>query len=209
MRYVELKIKTDREYSEAVQTALLEAGFDAMQIDDPMDAVDIAEHQELYKYDYINEEISQKACEAEAGADAVTITLYFPDDEEGYIYLIELYLEEGRTEDVSALLASCTQSSVLNKYARLLPAGPVFYPDEGVYNTDQEIAFSTEVKGKIYYTTDGSMPDMQSNKYNGTVAFNTSGNISRKRSVPKDSTSCEGIKNDKKSFTTTVVLTGE
>ena len=54
-----------------------------MQIDDPMDAVDITEHQDLYKYDYINEEISQKASEAEAGADGVTITLYFADDEEG------------------------------------------------------------------------------------------------------------------------------
>ena len=49
MRYIELKIKTERERAEAVQAALLEAGFDAMQIDDPMDAVDIAEHQDLYK----------------------------------------------------------------------------------------------------------------------------------------------------------------
>ena len=85
MRYIELKIKTERERAEAVQAALLEAGFDAMQIDDPMDAVDIAEHQELYKYDYINEEIVQKAGEAALGkgADELTITLYFADDEEG------------------------------------------------------------------------------------------------------------------------------
>ena len=106
MRYVELKIKTDREYSEAVQTALLEAGFDAMQIDDPMDAVDIAEHQDLYKYDYINEEISQKACEAEAGADAVTITLYFADDEEGHARLRDAEslvqaVRAGREESIS------------------------------------------------------------------------------------------------------------
>ena len=68
---------------------LLEAGFDSMQIDDPMDAVDITEHQDLYKYDYINEEISQKASEVEAGADGVTITLYFADDEEGQSRLAE------------------------------------------------------------------------------------------------------------------------
>ena len=43
-----------------MQAVLLENGFDSMQIDDPMDAVDITEHQDLYKYDYINEEITRK-----------------------------------------------------------------------------------------------------------------------------------------------------
>ena len=89
MKYTELKIETKRNLSENVQAALLEAGFDSMQIDDPMDAVDITEHQDLYKYDYINEEISQKAAEAESGDDAITITLYFADDEEGRVRLAE------------------------------------------------------------------------------------------------------------------------
>ena len=88
MKYTELIIKAPRNASETVQAALLEAGFDSMQIDDPMDAVDIAEHQDLYKYDYI-EEISQKAAEAEAGADAITVTLYFEDNEEGRTRLSE------------------------------------------------------------------------------------------------------------------------
>ena len=83
MKYTELIITAKRDEAEPVQAALLEAGFDSMQIDDPMDAVDIAEHRELYKYDYINEEIARAAEEAEAGADAITITLYFENDEEG------------------------------------------------------------------------------------------------------------------------------
>ena len=83
MKYKELIIKVKRKESEMVQAALLEHGFASMQIDDPMDAVDIAEHRELYKYDYINEEISRKAAEAEAGDGAITITLYFTDDEVG------------------------------------------------------------------------------------------------------------------------------
>ena len=89
MKYKELIIEVKRNESEAVQVVLLEAGVDSMQIDDPMDAVDITEHQDLYKYDYINEEISQKASEVEAGADGVTITLYFADDEEGQSRLAE------------------------------------------------------------------------------------------------------------------------
>lgn len=93
MRYTELTIKTERDHFEELQALLIEAGFTAMQIDDPLDAADIAAHPELYKYDYINEEIVQKAAgaqssEAEGGGeksreDRVTVTLYFNDDEEG------------------------------------------------------------------------------------------------------------------------------
>lgn len=86
MRYTELRIKTDRISSEGVQAALIEAGFDAMQIDDPLDAVDIAENPDVYKYDYLNDEIAAKAGEAasdEAGGGIINITLYFADDEEG------------------------------------------------------------------------------------------------------------------------------
>ncbi len=89
MKYTELKITTNRDKAETVQAALLDGGFDSMQIDDPMDAVDIAEHQDLYKYDYINEEIARAAEEAEAGNDTIKITLYFTDDEEGQTRLKE------------------------------------------------------------------------------------------------------------------------
>ena len=90
MKYLELTINTGRDRLEDLEAALLENGFDSMQIDDPMDAVDIAEHQDLYKYDYINEEISQKAAEAVAcQGGSVTISLYFTDDEEGQRSLAE------------------------------------------------------------------------------------------------------------------------
>jgi ribosomal protein L11 methyltransferase len=61
-----------------------------MQIDDPFDAIDIATNRELYKYDYLNEEISQIAAEATERSDGnVTITIYFGDDEEGLLKLRE------------------------------------------------------------------------------------------------------------------------
>ena len=88
MKYIELTIKTERNNIEIVQAALLEHGYDSMRIDDPLDALDIAEHQKLYKYDYINEEIAQKAGKA-ASEDDVTITLYFTDDEKGRRQLSE------------------------------------------------------------------------------------------------------------------------
>ena len=89
----------------------------------------------------------------------------YPNDEEGYVYLIEQYLKDERNEDVQAILASCTQPAVLQKYARLLPAGPVLSPSEGVFNNDQEITLETEVDGTIYYTIDGSDPTTSSLVY--------------------------------------------
>ena len=82
MRYRELKIKVERKCSEMAQAALIGAGFDSMQIDDPQDAVDIAKHPEVYKYDYINEEIAG-AAETGKACDDVVISLFFTDDEEG------------------------------------------------------------------------------------------------------------------------------
>ena len=90
VKYLELTINAGRDRLEDLEAALLENGFDSMQIDDPMDAVDITEHQDLYKYDYINEDIAQKAAEAEARAGGnVTITLYFTDDEEGQMRMAD------------------------------------------------------------------------------------------------------------------------
>lgn len=77
MRYIELKITADRGSLETVEAVLLENGCDSMQIDDPSDVQDILDHKDLYKYDYINEELSADLTRKP------TITLYFTDDEEG------------------------------------------------------------------------------------------------------------------------------
>ena len=85
MKYNELTIKTERSKLELVQAVLLKKGLGSMQIDDPLDALDITEHPELYKYDYINEEILQKADSpaSDGRATEASITLYFDDNEEG------------------------------------------------------------------------------------------------------------------------------
>ena len=90
MRYTELKIFANSDISEAVQAALIEAGFDSMQIDDAMDAKDIADNPGLYKYDYLSAEIAGAAEAAESiNIRDIVITLYFPDDEEGHARLAE------------------------------------------------------------------------------------------------------------------------
>ena len=77
MRYIEFKITVDREMLETAEAVLLEHGYDSMQIDDPSDVQDILDHKDLYKYDYINEDLSADLTRKP------TITLYFKDDEKG------------------------------------------------------------------------------------------------------------------------------
>lgn len=80
MKYKELRITVNKELLEALEAALIEGGFESMQIEDSSVARDILENPELYKYDYLNEEIRDIADRASGEA---VITLYFGNDEEG------------------------------------------------------------------------------------------------------------------------------
>lgn len=77
MRYKELKIRTSRLDLELIETLLIENGFTSMMIDDPADVRDILEHPDTYRYDYIDNSLTE-----DLGRDPV-ITLYFTDDKEG------------------------------------------------------------------------------------------------------------------------------
>ena len=83
MRYIEFKITVDREMLETSEALIIEHGYDSMQIDDPSDVQEILDHKDLYKYDYINEELSTDLTRKP------TITLYFTDDEEGLRHLAD------------------------------------------------------------------------------------------------------------------------
>ena len=78
MRYLQLTIKSKRNRLPDIKASLEAAGFDEMIISDPADYLEIEEHPEWYKYDYINEELAGRA------DDDPEITLYFSDDEEGH-----------------------------------------------------------------------------------------------------------------------------
>ena len=77
MEYIELKIKADRSHLEETEELLTDSGFSSMMIDDPDDIRDIAAHPDLYRYDYINEALTEDLDRSPV------ITLFFADDEEG------------------------------------------------------------------------------------------------------------------------------
>ncbi len=77
MKYNELKIKVNKADLEATEALLIENGFTSMQIDDPSDVLDIIEHPDTYRYDYINDALKEDMDRTPV------ITLYFEDSEEG------------------------------------------------------------------------------------------------------------------------------
>ena len=100
MKYIELKIKVNKEDLEKTEGILIENGFSSMVIDDPDDARDIMDHPDIYKYDYLNEKI------AEDLQRMPEITVYFADDEEGRAALShaeELLSEASAGPDAPAL----------------------------------------------------------------------------------------------------------
>lgn len=92
MRYIELKAEIERSKLEEVLAVLDDRGFASVQIDDPLDAADIAAHPDIYKYDYINEEILRKAGDSsgESGSLHAIVTIYFNDDEDGRTQLSDV-----------------------------------------------------------------------------------------------------------------------
>lgn len=79
LKYIELKIHVKKDAMDIVTAALEQAGFNSLMIDDPEDVLDIMSNREKYRYDYINEELT----DAESLQRDPLITLYFTDDEDG------------------------------------------------------------------------------------------------------------------------------
>ncbi len=77
MEYRELRIQTDKKNLELLEAELIGSGFTSMMIDDPDDVIDILEHPDTYRYDYINDALREDLTRKPV------VTLYFADDEEG------------------------------------------------------------------------------------------------------------------------------
>ena len=83
MKYLELKIEVNKKHLDMLERELADAGFEQIMVDDPSDAVDIIENKELYKYDYLDEAVTENTDRNPV------ITLYFADDEEGMYQLAD------------------------------------------------------------------------------------------------------------------------
>lgn len=91
------------------------------------------------------------------------------EKESAYRKVFTLYLQSRNYQAVSDLLSNCNIPSVLNDYADYCLYVPEFNVDEGTYEQTMTLRISAEGNGDIYYTLDGSVPDINSNLVEGPI----------------------------------------
>ena len=89
-----------------------------------------------------------------------------PDNEQLYIRLSKVFLEQDKLLDAQTMLDSITSAAAADAIERLRPAPPVISPEGNYYND----YISVEISGGdgdtvYYYTTDGSFPSARSEAY--------------------------------------------
>lgn len=98
--------------------------------------------------------------------------------EAAYNLIITIYRDRGDYTAINKLIASCSDDSIFEKYSEYLALPPEFSEDAGKYDSLFTLTLSTdESNGTIYYTTDGSTPDIHSRKYSGGIALKEGSNI--------------------------------
>lgn len=89
----------------------------------------------------------------------------YEDVEEAYDKMITVYTQEGRYEDINELLLSCKEDSIVNMFQSYMAKEPEFSYVEGDYAEVIPLKLSSNTSGTIYYTTDGSVPNENSQIY--------------------------------------------
>ena len=95
----------------------------------------------------------------------------FDDTEIVYCFdeLIKKYLEKQQYKKISQLLNVCPSNVIVKNYQEHLALPVSFSYAEGTYVGTIPIKLSSGSQGSIYYTTDGSEPDVTSNKYTSPI----------------------------------------
>ncbi len=91
--------------------------------------------------------------------------LAYEDRVRAYENLISIYSEDGRFEEINALLASCKDEGILGHFQQYTAKAPLFDHRPGEYDEVILLKMDANTNGKIYYTMDGSAPDEHSKAY--------------------------------------------
>lgn len=96
-----------------------------------------------------------------------------------YKELIKIYIDEKEYEKINMLLKNCNDTSIVEQFQNFGALEPDFSEEEGVYDSILSLKLLASGNGDIYYTLDGSQPDVTSEKYmspirleNGTHTIN-------------------------------------
>ncbi len=92
-------------------------------------------------------------------------TYSYEDVEEAYDKVITIYTKEERYEEINELLLSCKEDSIVNMFQGYMAKEPEFSYVEGDYAEVIPLKLSSNTSGTIYFTTDGSTPNENSQIY--------------------------------------------
>ena len=94
------------------------------------------------------------------------------DDEKvrAYQLLIDIYASKERYQEIAALIAE-SPDAVRRAYHAYLSSQPVFSEKSGTYEGSLSLTITDDNGGSIFYTLDGSTPDLHSSLYRSPIAL--------------------------------------
>lgn len=99
-----------------------------------------------------------------------------PDSIGVYRAAVEFYEDTEQTGKIAYIMSTCTNDQILTELKDYVAKIPEFSLDEDkVYDNVQGLTLSSEDKGTIYYTLDGSEATVDSTKYKEPIQLNKEG----------------------------------
>lgn len=95
------------------------------------------------------------------------------DVEEAYGKIVAIYANQEAYQQINELLQGCDNERVVNQFQSYLAMEPEFSYVEGSYEEVIPLKLSSNTAGTIYYTTDGSKPDENSQVYTAPLFLET------------------------------------
>ena len=86
-----------------------------------------------------------------------------------YKGLVAYYEKQNKLEEIKALLKNCSQDIVQDNFRRFMAEMPKFSHEEGSYEDVIALKLISNIKGTIYFTTDGSIPSTNSLVYTSPI----------------------------------------
>lgn len=120
-----------------------------------------------------------------------TVIKTFPEHVGAFQLYIRLLADSGRTVEVKEILDTCYNKEFLEACSEYISEIPLTNLEEGTYGEVREVVLSTVEGGQIYYTLDGTVPDIYSIPYTqpivlaeGTTTLNAI--CVNERNIPSD-----------------------
>lgn len=108
--------------------------------------------------------------ETEAVGELESIIADNPENEGAYGILISFFESKNETDEIKELLDSCEHDKIRQMYSDYICGAPNFSIPEGSYEEAKELEISgSGEEDKIYYTTNGTEPDTNSEVYNDAI----------------------------------------